>query len=101
MKKKLKKKMTIGKINKKLKPIIGWRENIAIPSLGVKNIKVKVDTGARTSALHVSNLRLIKRGKSEFAEFTLHPKQRSATPKIKTRSRVRSFKLVKSSNGIS
>jgi len=79
--------------------VIGWREWVAIPSLGIKKIKVKLDTGARTSALHVSNLEIVKKGKTQFAEFTVHPKQRCLTPQYKARQPILGFRRVTSSNG--
>ena len=79
---------------------VGWREIVSIPSLGIKEIKAKIDTGARTSSLHVTDLKIIKRGNTKFAEFNVHPKQKSALPKFKNRVRIESFRNVKSSNGI-
>jgi hypothetical protein len=83
--------------NSKIK--IGWREYISIPTFGIKRIKIKVDTGARTSALHVTDLILVHRGKTLYAEFKLHPNQQKMAPHLLTRKRVEGHRLVKSSNG--
>lgn len=53
--------------------IIGWREWLALPELGVPGVKAKIDTGARTSALHVVDLEAFEeRGRSRV-RFVLHP----------------------------
>lgn len=70
-----------------------------LPELGVKFIKVKVDTGARTSSLHVSELKIIARNNKEYAHFLIHPKQKSAKPEIKARARVVEHRKVRSSTG--
>ncbi len=80
---------------------IGWREFISIPELKIKEIKVKVDTGARTSALHVTDLTYHKKGRKHLAEFYIHPNQESSRPRFKNIVEVKCFKSIKSSNGIS
>lgn len=79
--------------------IIGWREFAQLPALKIASIKVKVDTGARTSSLHVSQIKIFHRGAHEYAHFTIHPRQRSNEPAIRARAKVIEHRKVKSSNG--
>ena len=88
-------------MKKKVLDIIGWREYAQLPQLEVEAIKVKVDTGARTSSLHVSEIKIYKRKNKEFAHFTIHPRQKSSKPEIEAKAEVIEHRKVKSSNGIS
>lgn len=79
--------------------IIGWREWVCLPDLGISNIKAKVDTGARTSSLHAFDMKIYKRGESQFVKFFVHPEQRSSQNEIACRAKIIEFRKIKSSNG--
>lgn len=80
-------------------PVIGWREWIALPDFSVVAIKVKVDTGARSSALHAYGLRFERRNGEQIAVFEIHPVQRKAKPSIRAEAVVREWRKVTSSGG--
>lgn len=56
---------------------IGWREWARLPELGIDAIKVKVDTGARTSALHAFEVKTFMQDGREWVRFRIHPLQKN------------------------
>ena len=81
------------------KSIIGWREWVSLPSLGVKMIKAKVDTGARSSSLHSFDDKFFKRNGKEYVKFKIYPNQRDSKNVVETTARVIEYRNIKSSNG--
>lgn len=60
------------------KTVIGWEEWLALPDLGLPAIKAKVDTGAKTSALHAYNiLAFVDEDGRNMVKFKVHPLQRN------------------------
>jgi hypothetical protein len=80
-------------------PVIGWREWVKLPDLGVNRIKVKVDTGARSSALHVFDLTEFNRHGDAWVRFKIHPLQRSSKKTVEAEAKVLEYRSVKSSSG--
>ena len=81
------------------RPVIGWREWVALPQLGIAYIKPKIDTGARSSSLHVSEVEEFRRGDTLFVRFRVHPIQRNREFGVKAEAEVLEYRDVKSSSG--
>ena len=86
-------------MTKREKDVVGWREWVALPDLGVPSIKAKVDSGARTSSLHAFELEIVPRGRREFVRFVVHPEQRSAKHPVSVEAEIVEWRKVKSSSG--
>lgn len=84
---------------KKVVTVIGWREWITLPELHIEQIKVKIDSGARTSALHAENIRMIKnRDGSTTVSFSVVPSQ-DKKKRVKAKATLVDRRWVRSSTG--
>ena len=80
-------------------PLIGWREWIALPELGVKFIKAKIDTGARSSSLHAFDVEMFEDSGQQMVRFKVNPVQRNASWVIECVSAVIDVRSIRSSSG--
>jgi ribosomal protein S6--L-glutamate ligase len=79
--------------------ILGWEEWVALPQLGLPAIKAKVDTGARTSALHAFHAEPFGPARGRKIRFGVHPIPNRDDVAIECTARLIDRRLVRSSNG--
>lgn len=88
-------------MNKQQKPIIGALETCSLPELGITDMTIRIDTGAKTSSLHVDNLKkYVDEGKT-FVSFDLHPDIHNVETMALCKAAVTDIRKIKSSNGSS
>ena len=88
-------------MNKKtsVKPVIGWREWVELPELGIRKIKAKIDTGARTSCLDVADCRLYVNQGENWVDFIVRYGTRKNPREKQCSARVIEQREVKDSGG--
>jgi hypothetical protein len=79
--------------------VIGWREWLSLPELGIRKIKAKIDTGARTSSLHAYDIQEYTVGHKTYVSFKVHPMQRETKRVISAEAELVSKRKVKDSGG--
>lgn len=80
-------------------PALGWREWLALPELHLPPVKVKVDTGARTSALHAFFVDPFKQGGKQWVRFGIHPHQHDSELAIECEAPVKDRRVITDSGG--
>jgi len=86
-------------IKKKEILMTGWREWVGLPKLGISSIKAKIDTGARTSALHAFALRPFKESSQEKICFDIHPLQHNTEQVVTCTADIIDQRMVTDSGG--
>ena len=78
---------------------LGWREWVSLPDIGIKQIKAKVDTGARTSALHAFELRPYSKRGRDCIEFCIHPIQKDFDTVVTCNADILDTRIITDSGG--
>lgn len=81
------------------KTLLGWREWVALPDLGIPRIKAKIDTGARTSTLHAFRVESFMADGAEMARFWIHPRQRRTDIEFECVAAVIDRRVIRDSGG--
>ncbi|MCA0180812.1 MAG: RimK/LysX family protein [Actinobacteria bacterium] len=79
--------------------VAGWREWVSLPKAKVRWIKAKLDTGAKSSAIHAFDIEPFERGGAEWVRFAIHPWQRRDDEAIVVTSPILDRRIVRSSSG--
>lgn len=78
---------------------LGWREWLALPELSIDHIKAKIDTGARTSALHAYFVEPYVEKGLQMVRFGVHPLQKRFDKEVICQCPVKDFREVSDSGG--
>ena len=79
--------------------VIGWREILSLPKLNVDRVKAKIDTGARTSALHAFHCEEFKLNHKSMIRFQIHPLQHNNQKTIFAEAELLEYRKVRNSGG--
>jgi hypothetical protein len=79
--------------------VVGWREWVGLPDLGVQRIKAKIDTGARSSTLHAFGLTTLRENGIEVVRFRIHPLQHDSSVTVEAVAPLVDERSVRNSGG--
>lgn len=85
----------------KNKLIVGSLELCDLPDLGISDLQIRVDTGAKTSSLHVNNITRFKKGGKPWVSFDIRPDVYQVGKVVNREAAIHDVRKIKSSNGVS
>lgn len=80
-------------------PIIGWREWVSLPDLGIAEVKAKIDTGARSSTLHAFDIEKFHCNGKQMVRFKVHPYQNNIIQSVGAEAELIEERYVRNSGG--
>ncbi|NVK21396.1 MAG: ATP-dependent zinc protease [Kangiellaceae bacterium] len=81
------------------KMIVGWKEKAQLKQLGLNSIKVKVDTGAKTSSIHAFDIKTIEKDGVSWVKFKTTPLRRHPKRVFECEAEIVDYRKITSSNG--
>lgn len=81
------------------RPVVGWREWLALPGLGIRRVKAKIDTGARSSSLHAFGFERVRSGGVDRVRFQTVTRRAPSSPTITCEADLLDIRSIRSSNG--
>ena len=81
------------------KLLVGSLEICDLPELGILDMQIRVDTGAKTSSLHVDNIQRFKKNGKPWVSFDIHPDVHQVDQVVNKEAALHDVRRVKSSNG--
>ncbi len=81
------------------KLLVGALEKCALPDLQIEGLETRIDTGAKTSSLHVDDITEFEKEGQQWIEFYIHPDVHNVKKTVQRQARVKAVRNIKSSSG--
>lgn len=81
------------------KLLVGALEKCSLPDLQIESLETRIDTGAKTSSLHVDNIVEYRKEGRKWIEFFIHPDVHNVETIVKCHAKVKAKRNIKSSSG--
>jgi len=83
-----------------IRRVVGWREWLALPALGIDRLQCKIDTGARIAALHALDVEPFRQGGRVHVRFRLYPLHGDERTSVRCSAPISDQRQIRSSNGL-